>query len=199
MSNRRVVLPGAVLGVLLLALAVVFAIALPKVSGESNGELSLPDKLPGGYAATDLASTWKNAPEATEEKIESAAATERSARTYGDKAFRAAGVDAVTRGYVDAKFAQGVFVQAFHAQGGAFSPFQFADPKGAQAGQQVQRLVRQGDALCIEVGSADGQGGSQPAYVQCQKSEDDLTVQVTTPLALDKAADLVDAVFAELS
>lgn len=198
MSNRRVVLPGVIIGVLLLALAVVFAVVLPKANGD-NGDLSLPDTLPGGFSATDLSSTWKNAPEATADKVESAAASERSARTYGDNAFEAAGVDAVTRGYIDEKFQQPVFVQAFRAQGGAFSPFQFADPKTAQSGQQVQRLVRQGDAICIEVGSSDGQGGSQPAYVQCQKSEGDLTVQVTSPLALDKAADLVDTVFDEVA
>ena len=198
MSNRRVVLPGVIIGVLLLALAVVFAVVLPKANGD-NGDLSLPDTLPGGFSATDLSSTWKNAPEATADKVESAAASERSARTYGDNAFEAAGVDAVPRGYIDEKFQQPVFVQAFRAQGGAFSPFQFADPKSAQSGQQVQRLVRQGDAICIEVGSSDGQGGSQPAYVQCQKSEGDLTVQVTSPLALDKAADLVDTVFDEVA
>jgi hypothetical protein len=196
-SNRRVVLPGVIIGVIALALAAVFAIALPKVNGE--GELSLPDKLPGGYSATDLTSTWKNAPQATAQKVESAAASERSARTFGDKAFEDAGVTAVTRGYVDAKFQQPLFVQAFRAQGGAFSPFQFQDPKTAQAGQQVQRLVRQGDALCIEVGSSDGKGGSQASYVQCQKSEGDLTVQVTSPLALAKAADLVDTVFDEVA
>ena len=198
MSNRRVVLPGVILGVVVLALAAVFAIVLPKVHGGS-GELSLPDRLAGGYAATDLPATWKNAPGATADKIESAAAGERNSRAYGDKSFKQAGVDAVTRSYVDAKFEQPIVVQAFRAPGGAFAPFQFADPKTAQAGQQVQRLVRKGDALCIEVGSADGHGGSQPAYVQCQKSEDNLTVQVTSPLQLAKAVDLVDAVFAELS
>jgi hypothetical protein len=197
-SNRRVVLPGVILGIVVLALAAVFAIVLPKVHSE-GGELSLPDKLPGGYAATDLSATWKNAPEATDDKIETAAAGERSSRSYGDKAFDQAGIDAVTRSYVDAKFEQPVVVQAFRAAGGAFAPFQFTDPKTAQPGQQVQRLVRKGDALCIEVGSADGTGGSQPAYVECQRSEGELTVQVTSPLELAKAVDLVDAVFAELS
>jgi hypothetical protein len=198
-SNRRVVLPGAVLGVLLLALAAAFAIALPKVNGESSGAIVLPDTLPGGYTATDLAAAYENAPGATDDKVASASASERTVRAYGNKVLAESGVVAATRNYVNADLSAPLVVQAFRAAGGAFSPFQFSDPKTAQAGQEVQNLVERGGVVCIEHGSADGQGGVQPAYVECQKSEGDLTIQVTSTLALDKAVDLVGDVFAELS
>ena len=192
------VLPGVILGVLVLALAAVFAIVLPKVNGEST-EISLPDKLPGGYTATDLTKAYANAPGATDDKVQQASATERSARTYGDKAIAASGAVGATRTYVNKDLSSPLIVQAFRAAGGAFAPFQLSDPKSAQAGQSVQRLVRKGDVVCIENGSADGKGNVQPAYVECQKSHGDLTVQVTTPLALDKAVAVVDDVFDEVA
>lgn len=198
MSNRRIVLPGVLLGVVLLALFVVFAVVLPKATGET-GELSLPATLPGGYTASDLAAAWKGAPGATEQNIDQAAASERTSRSYGDKALAAAGVDAVTRTYVGSDYQTYVVVQAFRAPGGAFAPFQFTDPANAESGQEIQHLVKHGDAVCIEFGSADGQGGSQASYVECQKSEGDLTVQVTSQLELDKAVDLVDVVYDEVA
>jgi hypothetical protein len=197
-SNRRVVLPGVILGVLVLALAAVFAIVLPKVNGES-GEVSLPDRLPGGYTATDLDAAYKNAPGATADKVKQASATERTARAYGNKAFKDSGVVAETRSYVNKDLSSPLIVQVFRAQGGAFAPFQLSDPTSAQAGQNVQHLVRKGDVLCIENGSADGQGGVQAAYVECQKSSGGVTLQVTTPLALEKAVALVDQVFDEVA
>lgn len=197
MSNRRIVLPGIILGVVVLALAAVFAIVLPKVNGETD-DLSLPATLPGGYTASDLAQAWKGAPGATDDKIDQAAASERTSRDYGDKTLAAAGVDAVTRTYVGDDYQTYVVVQAFRAQGGAFSPFQFTDPANAESGQEIQHLVKHGDAVCIEFGSADGQGGSQASYVECQKSEGDYTVQVTSQLELDEAVKLVDVVYDEL-
>jgi hypothetical protein len=197
-SNRRVVLPGVILGVVLLALAVVFAIVLPKVNGEPS-DVSLPDTLPGGYTATDLEKAYAKAPGATAEQVKQASATERTARAYGDKALAASGAVAATRTYVTKDLSSPLVVQVFRAPGGAFSPFQFSDPKTAQSGQQVERLVSKGDVVCIETGSADGKGGVQASYVQCQKSEGDTTVQVTTPLALDKAVGVVDDVFDEVA
>jgi hypothetical protein len=197
-NKRRVVLPGVVLGVVLLALAAVFAILLPKVNGDS-GDISLPDKLPGGYTATDLAEAYQGAQGATDDKIAQASATERSARSYGNKQLKESGATADTRTYVNKDLSSPLVVQVFRASGGAFAPFQFADPKTTQAGQQVQQLVRKGDVVCIENGSADGNGGVQAAYVECQKSEGDVTVQVTSPLSVDKAVKVVDDVFDEVA
>jgi len=196
-SNRRVVLPGVILGVLVLALAAVFAIVLPKVSGESD-ELSLPDRLPGGYTATDLAEAYKDAPGATDDKVQQASASERSTRSYGDKMLEKAGVVGVTRNYVNKDLSSPLVVQAFRAEGGAFAPFQFSDPKTSQAGE-IQTLVRRDDVLCIQNGSSDGQGGVQAAYIECQKSEHGVTVQVTSTLELKKAVDLVNDVFDEVA
>jgi hypothetical protein len=196
-SNRRIVLPGVILGVLLLALAAVFAVGLPKLHDE--GDIALPDTLPGGYTATDLDKAYRGAPGATAEKISQASASERSARSYGDKAMAAAGITGVTRTYVDKSLSSPVIVQVFRAAGGAFAPFEFSDPKSAQAGQDVKRLVRKGDVVCIENGTADGNGGLQPAYVQCQESQGGLTVQVTTPLAVAKAVKVVGTVLDEVA
>ncbi|GAB7005864.1 hypothetical protein JCM18899A_33370 [Nocardioides sp. AN3] len=198
MSNRRIVLPGVIIGVLLLALAIVFAVVLPKAHGDS-GDVSLPDTLPGGYTATDLVEAYKHAPNATDTQVQQASAAARTARSYGDKALKDSGVTAATRTYIDKKLSTPLFVQVFKASGGAFSPFEFSDPASAQSNQQVQRLVRKGDVVCIENGSADGQGGVQASYVQCQKSEGNTTVQVTSPLELAKAVALVDDVFNEVA
>ncbi|MDH2414282.1 hypothetical protein [Nocardioides sp. CER19] len=198
MNTRRVVLPGVILGAVVLALAAVFAIVLPKVNGDT-GDVSLPDKLPGGYTATDLSDAYKNAPGATDDKVKQASATERSARAYGNKVLKASGVEGETRTYVDKSLSAPLVVQVFRASGGAFSPFQFTDPKTAQQGQQVETLVRKGDVTCIQTGSADGKGGIQAAYVECQKSKDNLTVQVTSPLAVDKAVGVVDNVYDEVA
>lgn len=197
-SNRRVVLPGVILGVLVLALAAVFAIVLPKVSGESD-EISLPDHLPGGYTATDLAAAYKDAPGATDDKVQQASASERNTRAYGDKMIKDAGMVGVTRNYVNKDLSSPLVVQVFRASGGAFAPFQFSDPKSSETGQSTQTLVRKGDVVCIENGSADGQGGIQTQYVECQKSKGDLTVQVTSTLSTAKAAVLVDDVFDEVA
>ena len=197
MSNRRVVLPGVILGIIVLALAAVFAVVLPRVNGDSK-DIALPDKLSGGYTATDLEAAYKGAKGATDAKVQQASATERSARTYGDKALKASGVKSATRSYVSKDLSTPLIVQVFRAPGGAFAPFQFSDPKTAQSGQQVESLVRKGDVVCIQTGQADGQGNVQPSYVECQKSDGDLTVQVTSPLALTKAVALVDDVFDEV-
>ena len=198
MNKRRVVLPGVILGVLLLAVAVVFAIVLPKVNGDS-GDISLPDKLPGGYTATDLPAAYKGAQGATAAKVQQASASERTARSFANKQLAASGATADTRTYVTKDLSSPLVVQVFRASGGAFAPFQFADPKTTQAGQQVQTLVRKGDVVCIENGSADGNGGVQAAYLQCQKSEGGTTIQVTSPLSLDKAVKVVDDVFDEVA
>jgi hypothetical protein len=199
-SNRRVVLPGVILGVLVLALAAVFAIVLPKVNGE-NDTLSLPDTLPGGYTAVDLEKAYASAGSqgATDDDITKAAAAARNERTFGDDSLDGADMDAVTRAYASKDLQTGVFVQLYRAAGGALSPYQFSVPKNAQAGESIQQLVRKGDVVCIENGSADGQGSLQTSFVQCQKSEGEMTVQVTTSLELDKAVDLTDTVFDQVA
>lgn len=198
MSTRRVVLPGVIIGVILLALAVVFAIVLPKATGEHDA-ITLPDTLPGGYTATDLPAAFEGAQGAESGQVDAAVRNEKAARDYGNKSLEESGVNGATRTYVGKDLKTAVIVQAFRAPGGAFSPFQFSDPRTAQAGESVEHLVKQGDSLCIERGQADGKGGVQTSYVECQRSEGDLTIQVTSPLALDKTADLVDDIWERLS
>ncbi len=55
-TKPRVVLPGVLVGLLLLGLAVVFAVVLPKA--QRDGRSRLPDKLPGGYIAADTSEAY---------------------------------------------------------------------------------------------------------------------------------------------
>jgi hypothetical protein len=197
-STRRVVLPGVVIGVIALALAAVFAIALPRITGE-NGALTLPDRLPGGYTATDLEKAYTGAPNATADQISRSAATERSARAYGDRTMKAAGVKGVTRTYISKDFNDFVIVQAVRARGGALVPYTFTNLEGQQAGSQVQRLVEKDGAECIQFGTTDGKNGLQVGYSQCQKSQGDVTVQVTAQSALGDIVAVADDLLAELA
>lgn len=198
-KNSRTVVIGLLLGVLLLGAVAAFAIALPKASGDAGGAIELPDTLPGGYVATDLPEAFAGAPAGSEDQVDAAVRNEKAAREYGDQVLADSGATAATRTYLGEDMQTAVVVQAFRAAGGAFAPFQFTDPSRAEAGQEVERLVREGDAVCIQKGSATGSGEIEGGYVQCQRSEGDLTIQVTTPLPLEEAAEMVDTVWTQVS
>lgn len=197
-KNSRIVVLGIVLGAILLALVTVFAVVLPKVDDES-GAVKLPDTLPGGYVATDLPEAFAGAPSSDKDQVDAAVRSERASRDFGDQVLADSGANAATRTYLGKDMQTAVVVQAFRAAGGAFSPFQFTDPDTAEPGTQVEKLVREGDAVCIQRGMADGKGGVSGGYIQCQRSEGDLTIQVTTQLELDDAVDMVDTVWSKVS
>lgn len=201
-KNTRAALIGLVLGAVLLGLIAVFAIVLPKVSDESEAAgapIVLPDRLPGGYVATDLPEAFAGAPGGSEDQIDAAVRNEKAAREYGDQVLAESGATAATRTYVGEDLQTAVVVQAFRAAGGAFAPFQFNDPANAEPGQEVESLVRVGEAVCIQHGTAAGEGRIEGGYVQCQKSEGELTIQVTTPLELEEAAEMVETVWSQVA
>lgn len=201
-KNTRTVVIGIVLGLVLLGAMTAFAVALPKVDDgghAAGGAIELPDTLPGGYVATDLPEAFRDAPEGSEDQIDAAVRNEQAAREYGDQVLADSGATAATRTYLGEDMQTAVVVQAFRAAGGAFAPFQFTDPSQVQAGQALERLVREGNAVCIQKGTATGTGEVEGGYVQCQRSEGDLTIQVTTPLPLDEAAAMVDTVWTQVS
>jgi hypothetical protein len=197
-DNRTSAWVGIALGAVLLGLVAAFAIALPKAAdGEtehvttSTGDLELPDTLPGGYTASDLpeAFTGKYA-----DRAEEVSKAQQDAREHGDQVLAdVLGVPAVTRTYASEDL-HAVFVQAFRASGGAFSPDSLPDPATAQ-GQSVPELVSVGDAACI-VSRQPSQAGAPvdesapPAYAQCQLSEGGLTIQVGAQGL--EAVDMVD-------
>ena len=192
---------GIALGVVFLALVAAFAIALPKASdgdeGPSSTEgLSLPDTLPGGYTAADLPAAFTGE---YADRAEEVSKTQQAAREHGDQVLAdVLGEPAVTRTYASADL-HAVFVQAFRAAGGAFSPDSLPDPATAQ-GQSVPELVSVGDAACIVSRQASQAGAAvdesaPPAYAQCQLSEGQLTVQVGAQgLETDKMVDIADHV-----
>ena len=198
-KNSRIAILGIALGAIILGLIAVFAIVLPKAADDASGAVKLPDTLPGGYVATDLPKAFAGAPATDQEQVDAAVRSEKAARAFGDEVLADSGATAATRTYLGKDLQTAVVVQAFRAAGGAFSPFQFTNPETVQAGSQVEQLVRKGHAVCIERGQADGQGGVSGGYIQCQRSEGNLTIQVTTQLPLDEAVDMVDTVWSKVS
>lgn len=194
---------GLVLGVVLLALVIGFAVLLPKASDESTGALKLPDTLPGGYTAADLEQAFTGQ---YASKAKTLAAQQRTTKEYGDKVLSdVLQEDAVTRTYASKDLSTGVFVQAFRAAGGAFAPESIPDPAVTQQERTAQELVRQGDAVCIVQWTPVANGSpvdpsAVPTFASCQHSEGDLTVQASAPsMAVADLVKLTDAAFAAVS
>ncbi|WP_300681512.1 hypothetical protein [Nocardioides sp.] len=198
MNKPRVVLPGVLIGVVALALAVVFGVLLPKAHGDT-GNLSLPDKLPGGYVAADLRSAYDSISSATDAQKASYATQQVNAKKYADTSFKSMGISAVARNYLT-KDGQGfIAVQLIRAEGGALSPYLFTDPAQAQSGSSLDHFVKAGDATCIETGTANGTSKLTQSMIECQKSEHGLTLQVTTQGEVATVGKLIDSIWAEVA
>lgn len=198
---------GLGLGAVLLGLLVVLAVALPKVAdadddtgaGQPAIELTLPDTLPGGYAAADDPASFADgqlAPQA-----DAIAESEKAGTAYGNEVLpEVLGTAAVTRSYVG-NGTDPVFVQAFQAPGGAFAPTSLTDP-AASGGQGGTTMEKVGDGVCI-LSYAQAQMGATdaaPANSQCQVAHGDLTVQITSGVvAADELVELADGLLDELS
>lgn len=192
---------GIVLGLLVLTSMVLFSVVLPDATGAHEAdeavELTLPDSLPGGYAAADLPASFEDGELA--EQAEAIAEQQATSTDYGNEVIpEALDRSAVTRSYV-VNGTQAVFVQVFHADGGAFSPSSLTDPETTDgAGGITMRSV--GDGVCIlTVGQMDP---TQPAAEvqtasECQVSRDGITVQLSSDQVSAKdLVDLADDVFA---
>ena len=189
---------GIALGLVILGLVAAFAIALPKAHGEEQEEspelsLSLPDELPGGYLASDDAKSFEGGQLASQ--AEAIAKQESAAREHGDEVLPdVLGNPAVTRTYV-AEGTQAVFVQVFQSQGGAFAPNSIPDPE-TTGGQPTTEMKQVGDGACI---LSYSQGGSAPAFTQCQVTDGELTAQVgSSSVDADAQVKLADALLADL-
>jgi hypothetical protein len=179
-SKNRVVPLGLLLGAILLGLVAVFAIAIPKLHGD--GDIALPDTLPGGFTATDVPSAYKNVPSAAKSQVATYIKGEKKSAEFSDKALKDAYGSGQTRTYVNLtpKSQSSIVVTAFHSDGGAFAPLAITDPSTAaqQGGGDV--LVSADDVVCIQHLAASQTGATQTAYFECQKSQNGLTVQVTS-------------------
>jgi hypothetical protein len=188
---------GILLGLLILGLMAAFAIGLPKAHGDEAAEesaeelvLTLPDKLPGGYVASDDAAAFAGGELAAQ--ADDIAQQEAAGRKHGDEVLPdVLDTPAVTRTYV-ADGTGAVFVQAFQSRGGAFAPNSLPDPEstGGQAGTE---MVKVGPGVCIlSYGQAQAEGQAPPvAFSQCQVTQGDVTVQLGS--AAVAAEDLVKA------
>ena len=193
---------GGVLGLLILAGMVLLSVVLPEATGaeESTEDrtLTLPDTLPGGYAAADLAESFEGGD--LDEQSEQIAEGQGESTTYGNEVLpEVLGRSAVTRSYV-VNGTQGVFIQVFAAEGGAFSPDSFIDPE-TTAGTGGTTMENVGDGVCI-LTSGQAQPGIAEAGLQtssqCQVSRDGLTVQLSSDEVpadelVDVAADVIEA------
>lgn len=182
-TSRTSTWTGIAVGVLLLGLMAAFAIGLPKTADadaageEAPIELSLPDTLPGGYAAADDPASFKGGQLA--EQADTIAKQQKANDAYGNKVLPdVLGTSAATRTYV-LDGTKAVFVQAFQSEGGAFAPNTVPDPDAA-GGAPATAMEQVGDGACIlSYGqAAAGQDASAPAFSQCQVSDGGLTVQI---------------------
>jgi len=201
-NKSDVPLTGIAIGAVALALVVLFAVFLPKAHGEAgesstHQRISLPASLPGGYLAADRIDAWKGAGAQVKGHEAELVGQVKAELSYGDKQLaKTAPADYGNRIYL--KNGQSIFfVQVFRSAGGAFAPGELSDPSKSGEGSSVQQLTKVGDSVCIVDGSVSGPGQVQPSSTQCQRSGDDLTVQITSPgTAASDVAKVADLVFA---
>lgn len=197
-SPAAVRIAGVLVGLVVLGLIAVFAIALPKMS--DPGAIDLPETLPGGYTAMDLEQAYAGLADAPEDQVAQARAQEQVNRAYAEKVLdEAYDVEIANRAYLKEDGSALVTVQAFRAPGGAFSPVQFTDPSSAQPGATVERLVVEGEAVCVVHGQLGEGGEVTPQYTQCQRSEADLTLQVTGSLDAEGVAEIIDELWSQVA
>ncbi len=190
-SSNRTTWVAIAVGVLALGLVAAFAIGLPELVGDEQAteQLSLPDTLPGGYAAADDPGSFADGDYA--DQADSIAGQEKSNSDYGNRVLpEVLGHAAATRTYV-LDGTKAVFVQVFAAEGGAFAPNSVPDPK-ASGGAPATEITAVGDGVCI-LSYGQGSTGTEPSapvFSQCQVTHDGLTAQIGASEV--DAADLVD-------
>ena len=197
--SRNSTVVGIAVGVVLLGLMAAFAVGLPKTTdaddgGESAIALSLPDTLPGGYAAADDPTSFDGGQLA--EQADAIAQQQQDSTAYGNKVLPdVLSTSAVTRSYV-VEETKAVFVQVIQAPGGAFAPSVLTDPAASKgAGGTTMKAV--GDGVCILTygQSQAGEGPGDPVSSECQVSRDELTAQVqSSQVAAEALVDLADEV-----
>jgi hypothetical protein len=194
--NRRLGLGvGVILGVIGLALLVVFGVLLPELTDEEAVEL--PDALPGGWVAADVAASGTGDDRGSGIDARERA-TEYVRAVYAD----ACDEPVAFRDYADADLSTFVVVTVFTSDGGAFGPPNgVADPEQLGLKGATTELVRRGDVLCIAnhqpvaEGADDTQESATPLGVTCQLPTEGRTIQLATNgLSLDDTIDLVHEV-----
>ena len=181
-NSRTSTWVGIAVGVVLLGLVAAFAIALPKAHGDTEDapapiDVTLPDTLPGGYAAADDPASFADGQLA--QQAEQIAQQQAANSKYGNEVLPdVLGTPAATRSYV-IDGTKAVFIQVFQAQGGAFAPTVLTDPATTNGGGGTT-MDTVGDGVCILTygQGATGSDPSQPVFTQCQVTHDQLTAQM---------------------
>ncbi|MGK2874287.1 MAG: hypothetical protein ACSLEW_01440 [Nocardioides sp.] len=196
MSNSRVVLAGAAVGVLLLAAVASFAIFLPKADGDASIGV-LPDTLPNDWTALDIDAAWASLPADSGTTVGEQSASFRDQNAYANQAISEAGVDGVSRWYASADLTQFASVQLLDGPGGPLVPYDLSDPDQALAnGLEAKTIVPVAGGTCIETSSAGADGSAAVTRRDCQFSNDagTETVQITTSSDVDQIMAMADAI-----
>lgn len=190
---------GVAVGVIILALVVVFAVGLPRWhKHDQSAALTLPDTLSGGYRAVDQLSFAKlpadQQKQTSQAQFDQSIATlKKSATTENTQLANAFGIAVTSREYVSPDFQSEIQTTAYRGPGGIFGTGgNLVDSSTGGAGTAT--LTRVGDAVCYsDPGNAQQQVGPQ---AECQRTSGNLTVQVqASDGKVDTASKYVDEVY----
>ena len=196
-TNRRLGLAvGVGLGAVGLALMFVFAVVLPEVT--EPDEVELPDSLPGGWVAADVAAIPTDLVDEGD-AAEFAESRERATEFVREVYAEVYDEPVAFRAYTDKDLSQFVVVTVFTSDGGAFGPPNgVADPEVLQLQRATTELVRHGDVVCVANYQPVAQGeeadedADTPLGVSCQLPSEGRTIQLTTNgLSVDETVQLV--------
>jgi hypothetical protein len=193
---------GIVVGLLILASMVLFSVVLPEATADDTVDegateavsLSLPDTLPGGYAAADLESSFADGELASQ--AEAIAKQQADGTEYGNSVLpEVLGTEAVTRSYV-VNGTDAVFVQVIDAAGGAFAPSSLTDPETTNGAGGIT-MQNVGDGVCIlTVGQLQQGQAEAPTSSECQVTRDGITAQLSSDtIPAEDLVALADDVF----
>jgi hypothetical protein len=194
---------GIAVGIVLLGLMAAFAIGLPKAHGEPDDtapeiDISMPDTLPGGYAAADLPDSFADGQLA--DQAEQIAQQQAASTQYGNQVLpEVLGNPAATRSYV-VDGTKAVFIQVFEAGGGAFAPTTLTDPTTTN-GSGGTTMDSVGDGVCILTfgQTQDGMPGD-PVASQCQVTRGELTAQIqSTTIPAEDLVTVADGLLDDLN
>jgi len=174
---------GALIGIIVLALLVVFAVGLTRWHKNDLGSsLSMPDRLSGGYQAIELTS-YDQFPKAQQAQLsktqfETQLATIKKAQTTESSALtNAFGFAVQSQTYLSSDLKSSLSVIAYRGPGGVFGNGRnLTDSQTGNPGTGSMQKV--GDTICyVDTGSQAQQSSPQ---AECQRSSANLTVQVTS-------------------
>jgi hypothetical protein len=200
MSDRSTQVAGVLTGAVLLGAVAAFGIALPKATGdddtETASEIVLPDTLPHGLVAEDVADEDGGAE--GEEYAGRVAEIQKSAIDGLEEIF---GDAAAIRGYASDDGSVQATVTVLDRAPGLFDPHgPPIDPELLQLERSIYELRRVGDAVCDlywQQVVPEGQpidDAAAPAAVQCQLGDGERTLELFgSGLSAEDAVEILES------